>query len=74
MIGSPTPASLATSGAYMPAALTTTSHSIRPWSVSTATTRLSRVSIPVTVVRGSICAPSVRAAAASENVSWLGSR
>ena len=61
-------------GAYMPAASTTTSHSIRPWSVSTAHTRPSRVSMPVTVVRTSICAPSRRAASASENVSWLGSR
>ena len=46
----------------------------RPLSVSTAHTRPSRVSMPVTRVRTSICAPSRRAASASENVSWLGSR
>ena len=38
----------ASSGAYMPPAFTTTSHSMRPASVSTAATRPSFVSMPVT--------------------------
>ncbi len=42
---------------------------MRPASVSTAATRPSFVSIPVTRTRVSICAPSRRAASASENVS-----
>src|SRR5947207_345624 len=43
MMGRSTPTSRATSGAYMPAASITTSHSTRPLSVSTAHTRPPRL-------------------------------
>jgi hypothetical protein len=74
MMGTSTPASEATWRAYMPAASTTTSHSIRPLSVSTADTRPPVVSMPVTCVRTSICAPRRRAPSASAKVSCEGSR
>ena len=59
------PTIAATRGAQMPVALTTVSHSISPSSVSTARTRPSRTSIPVTSVCVRISTPSSRAADAT---------
>jgi hypothetical protein len=57
----------------MPPALTTTSVSIAPRSVSTPVTRPRSVRIPVTRVEVLTSAPRRRAPSASANVSWLGS-
>jgi hypothetical protein len=72
-IGTFTPASAPISRAYIPPAFTTTSVSMSPLSVSTASTRPRRVRIPVTRVRCSISAPRRRAPSARAKVSWLGS-
>ncbi len=69
-----TPAIRPISAAYIPPALTTTSHSIRPFSVSTARTRPSFTSIPVTRQFVKVRAPPWRAPSASAKVSWEGSR
>ena len=65
MTGIRTPARRPISAAYMPLAFTTTSHSIRPRSVSTAWTRSSVTSIPVTRVDVKIFTPPCRAPSAS---------
>ncbi len=72
-IGTTTPASAPISRAYIPPAFTTTSVSISPRSVSTASTRPPRVRMPVTRVDVAISAPRRRAPSARANVSWLGS-
>ncbi len=68
-IGTTTPASAPISRAYIPPALTTTSVSMIPRSVSTASTRPLAVRIPVTRVDVLTSAPSRRAPSASANVS-----
>ena len=71
--GTFTPASRPISPANMPPALTTTSASTEPLSVSTPVTRPRSTPIAVTRVCVAISAPPRRAPSASANVSWLGS-
>ena len=71
--GTVTPASAPSSPANIPPALTTTSVSIEPLSVSTAVTRPRSVEMPVTRVCVASSAPRRLAPSASANVSWLGS-
>ncbi len=69
-----TPASRPTSAENIPAAITTTSHSMSPRSVRTRRTRPPELSIPVTRVEVKMRAPPCRARSASSNVSCEGSR
>ena len=73
IIGTLTAASRPSSAANMPPALTTTSVSIEPLSVSTPTIRPRSTPRPVTRVWVAISAPRRRAPSASATVSWLGS-
>ena len=65
MIGTRTPASRPISAANMPAALTTTSHSMSPCSVRTPVTAPRSTSMPVTRVLVSSVQPPRRAPSAS---------
>ena len=72
-IGTVTPASRPSSAANIPPALTTTSASISPLSVTTPVTRPRSTGIAVTRVLVAISAPPRRAPSASANVSCDGS-
>ncbi len=71
--GTFTPAIRPMSGANMPPALTTSSVSIAPLSVTTRLTRPPNDSMAETRVPSQISAPRLRAPSTSANVSWLGS-